>query len=124
MRCSAIFRALIDEVAGSHVSGQMDVLAVLRKLLDDIAPGSPTYVFSHVRSLSRIMHQNDYLLDKAFVHCALSLSKWLVKHDFPILKWPPVYPSNLYDTLEPAPQMLAEGASSPSVPASASNNTS
>ena len=123
MRCSAQLDVLLDEVVGSDMKGQKDAVQALRKLLEQTAPGSTSSVFTNKQSLIRILHLNDYVLDKAFVHCILSLSKWL-KHDiFPKVVWPPVAPKDLFEALKRKADKHAEEASSSSLPAMSSKST-
>ena len=49
----------------------------------------------------RLLHQNDYILEKAFVYGIMALSKWLGRDRLPpgvYGKWPPKLPAKLVPT--------------------------
>jgi len=97
VRCSATFDAFLDEVHPIKIGGAKDALDSLRRLLERSAPGSPTIIFGGTKSLHRMLHLNDYVLDKTYVCCIVLISKWLSRKRFPdgVYEWPPKVPASL-----------------------------
>ena len=54
-------------------------------------------IFTANNSPLRLLHMNDYVLEKTFVYGIISVTKWLGKEWFPcgLRKWPPKMPENL-----------------------------
>ena len=105
LRCSASFDAFLDELLGSPwektEEKTKDALDSLKRLLERSAPGSSTIIFSGRNSLHRMLHLNDYVLDKTYVCCIVLSSKWLRSNRFPngIYEWPPSLPASLLPVL-------------------------
>ena len=113
VKCSATFDAFLDEVACKTRGSERDGYTSLRSLVEMIAPGSARHLFGGEKGFLRMLHQNDYVLDKTFVCCVYSLSKWLGAEIFPngIYAWPPVVPNDALPLLPPAqPLDDVEGA--------------
>ena len=93
----------MDELIPRPIAGPRDPLLALRDLLEAVAPSSPADVFSKQRRFHRLLHRNDYVLDKAFVSCVWVLSKWLMAKTFPqgVFAWPPEVPPRVLP--KPAP---------------------
>lgn len=125
VRCSGNFDTLMDEIAPPTHYDVKDAEKLLKTLLDKVAPGSSRYVFNGARGLLRMLHLNDYVVDKTFVCCIICLSKWLKQETFPqgIFDWPPLVPSSMIPQLQP--QMAAASAASAGsdFPAMSSNGT-
>jgi len=98
VRCAANFDCLLDEV---YVRGPGEVKnpeQALYRLLHWVVPESSRYVFqSRNRCFLRFLQLNDYILDKAFVHCVICLSRWLTPANFPfgVFDWPPPVPAEV-----------------------------
>ena len=87
--------AYLDEAAPpAYIGGVKDPIRALAQLVEAIAPGADAYVFTRRRSYVRILHQNDYIIEKAIICCVWCLSKWLGRDRFPqgIFEWPPLFP--------------------------------
>jgi hypothetical protein len=97
VRCSPTFDAFLDEVTPIRIGVAKDALKSLKHLLERSAPGSSTIIFAGSRQLHRMLHLNDYVLDKTYVCCIVLISKWLSKKRFPdgIYEWPPSVPASL-----------------------------
>ena len=102
VECSATFDEYLDKPTPRTISGPRDPLFALKVLLEAVAPASPAYVFKQGR-FHRLLHLNDYVLDKASVSCVWALSKWLTQKTFPqgVFTWPPEVPSSVLP--KPAP---------------------
>jgi len=95
VRCSAAFEALLATVAPAGTCNDRDAVRSLGTLLDLCAPGSALKAFVGSYTIARLLHLNDYVLDKAFVYGVVCLSKWLSSEHFPqgiYDKWPPAPP--------------------------------
>jgi hypothetical protein len=115
VRCSAPFESFLsDEVPQSRFGA--DVITRFGQLLDATAPGSFRYVWQGPRSVARMLHVCNYNLDFAFVHCVITLSKWITADDYPygVYDWPPPIPADVLPTLPPElPPALAPAALPP-----------
>ena len=70
VRCSALMDAHLDEAAPpAYIGGVKDSIRALAQMMEAIAPGADAYVFTRRRSYVRILHQNDYIIEKAIVCC-------------------------------------------------------
>ena len=95
VRCSALMDTYLDEAAPAGFMGEVkDPIRALAQIMETIAPGADAYVFTKRRSYTRILHQNDYIIEKAIICCVWCLSKWLGRDRFPqgIFEWPPLFP--------------------------------
>ena len=95
VRCSPNFDSYLIEAA-SPGWGVRDPCSALKTLLNQAAPHCVGHVFSGDRNVERLLHMNEYCLDKAFVCGVYCLSKWLGATRFPhgIFDWPPRVPDS------------------------------
>ena len=91
-----------DKGSGSHFG--KDAVETLYKLFINTVPRARD-VFQGKNTPLKLLHVNDYVMDKAFVYGIVSLSKWLGQETFPygvFYKWPPACPADLLPR-KPAP---------------------
>lgn len=138
VRCGAPLNALLGDVVGTGIgetAGNKDPLRALYQLLETCLPGSATRVFKGSRALPGIMHQNEYVLEKAFVHCVYYLSKCLGTTLLPQgihYAWPPPTPqsalpvqtSGVALTTATAPDSAASSSSAAAASSSAVSSAS
>ena len=100
VRCGLPLMELIDKEAPRTMFGQ-DPVDTLHRLFGACIPRARS-VFTGAYGPLRLLHINDYIMEKAFVYGIIALSKWLGKERFPqgvYGKWPPPFPSHLMPTL-------------------------
>ena len=97
VKCSAQFMQYVDEIYVQRFAENKNAEVALRTLFTLIYPESPNCFFTGTRSFHWFLHVNDYLLDKAFIHCVWSLSKGLRKEEWPegLYEFPPKPPLGL-----------------------------
>ena len=94
-RCTKGFEwQLYKGMWGEH--SRHDPLVMLRRMLEAIVPDC--YVlFQQRHQLHLLMHDNDYVVEKTFVHAVWLLSRWLkrgwIPADVGIWEWPPQAPA-------------------------------
>ena len=101
VRCALPFQELIETSidcgAGSVAKDPVEILA---KLFKKCIPLSEK-IFHHSYNPHRLLHMNDWCLEKAFVYGILCLSKWML-HLYPpgkgLSHWPPKPPDELVFT--------------------------
>ena len=100
VRCSLMFQEMLDEVAPKSMFDH-DPVETLYKLFLACVP-SARRVFTDSYGALRILHMNDYVLEKAFVYGIVALSKWLGEERYPCGvygRWPPKMPADLIPKL-------------------------
>ena len=101
VRCGLPFQVVIEKHASEGFFGR-DPVEVLLRLFRACVPGS-RHAFVNSYSPARLLHQNEYVLEKAFVYGVVALSKWMGKETFPqgiFGQWPPTPPSDLVPPLK------------------------
>jgi len=96
VRCGKPFEDFMDSVAPKSTFGN-DVVEVLYRLFSACVPEARRIFTDNVSPL-RLLHVNHYVLEKAFVHGIIALSKWLGKDGWPCGvhgRWPPKMPADL-----------------------------
>ena len=96
VRCSLCFQQVVDDQAPRDHFG-VEPVETLYRLFSACVP-SARRVFTGSYSPLRLLHVNDYVLEKAFVYGIIALSKWLSEERFPqgvFGQWPPKAPAGL-----------------------------
>ena len=96
VRCSLCFQEVVDEVVPREHFGRFPV-ETLYALFSAFLPHA-RHVFTGAYSPLRLLHVNDYVLEKAFIYGIIALSKWLGEERFPpgvFGQWPPQVPAGL-----------------------------
>ena len=95
IRCAQPFANIIDSYA-PQPTGVADAKNMLDILLSKCIPYSEK-IFLERYGVTKLLHINDYVIEKTFVYAIMCLSKWLGKEIFTcgIYKWPPVAPADL-----------------------------
>ena len=104
--CSAHFERYLQRVdCGQNGKKTKDAMKSLMTLLDQTVPLAVRYIFKDATELHRILHLNDYVLDKAFVYCILWVSKAMTAQFFKhgVHCWPPKAPSAAMQPALPSP---------------------
>ena len=113
VRCGLHFEAAIQqEAAQGHLLN--DPVKTLNDLFDKLVPRGAK-VFRNAYCALKLLHMNDYVMEKAFVYGVIALSKWLGKERFPkgvYGTWPPPPPDDLAVFVDGGPRMGAPAASS------------
>ena len=94
--CGAPLSDVLGEVAPPPLAGGIDPVMALQTLFDACVPGSGRQLFRPAHSLPKLLHQNDYVMDKAFVHGIYYLSRCLGRRYFAAgihCEWPPKPPA-------------------------------
>ena len=115
--CGWPFQELIDKEAPQTLLGARDPPGTLLKLFDKCFPHARK-VFVHHHSPLRMLHVNDYSMEKTFVYGIILLSKWMGADRFPhgIFGWPPPFPADLMAPSQdptPAPFSVEDPPSHP-----------
>jgi len=96
VRCGMPFQDFMDSVAPPSTFGN-DAVEILYRLFSACVPEARRIFTANVSPL-RLLHVNHYVLEKAFVHGIIALSKWLGKDGWPCGvhgRWPPKMPADL-----------------------------
>jgi hypothetical protein len=96
VRCGLPFQELVDVEAPKTMLGH-DAVEVLLVLFSKCVPNARR-LFDGAYRPARLLHVNDYVLDKAFVYGIVVLSKWMGVERFPqgvYGQWPPQFPEDL-----------------------------
>ena len=115
VRCGIPFLDVIDRYAPPHLHAK-DAVDTLRRLLAECVPHS-SKIFAHSFSPWKLLHINEYVLEKAFVYAIMALSKWLGREFYPcgiFGKWPPPLPVDLTHDEDDAPHLRIGMAASSS----------
>ena len=129
VRCGFLLSELIAEYVPKTFCGE-EPAETLQHLFDLIVPRARK-IFTQKQSFtcSRILHKNDYQMDKAFIYGVCALSKWLGEEKFPagvFGDWPPTPPKEKLDEWAAAypvcPSSLVSGPIHHSAPASSSSS--
>ena len=97
VRCGLPFAAIIDREAPQPVAGR-NVQGMFSTLLSKCVPHARD-IFSGNFAPIRLLHMNDYVLEKTFVYAMIALSKWMGEERFPqglYGNWPPEPPDDLH----------------------------
>ena len=95
VRCGLPFQELVDQEAPKTHFGH-DPVETLYKLFSACVPLARR-VFTGAYTPLRLLHLNDYVLEKTFVYGIVALSKWLGEECFPhgvYGQWPPEMPAD------------------------------
>ena len=106
VRCGVPFQELIDKEAPQHILGR-DPVDQLDRLFSACVPRARRVFAGNYQAL-RLLHVNDYVLEKAFVYGIVALSKWLGEERFPYGvygQWPPKFPAALVPRSQGSPQV-------------------
>ena len=96
VRCGVAFQQVINETYPESHFGH-DPVEALYRIFQRCVPRARD-VFDGTHSALRLLHVNDYVMEKAFVWGIVALSKWLSKDRFPAGvygEWPPKTPKDL-----------------------------
>ena len=96
MRCGSPFQDLLSK-EGAETHFGRDPVEALYRLFSACVPCARN-VFTGVYRPLRLLHANEYVLDKAFVYGIVALSKWLGAERFRqgvYGQWPPTFPAAL-----------------------------
>ena len=96
VRCALPFQELVDKEAPQTRFAHDPVDALLR-LFSACVPEARR-VFAGACTPLRLLHVNDYVMEKTFVYGIIALSKWLGEERFPhgvYGVWPPEFPADL-----------------------------
>ena len=101
VRCALPFQEFIEKSIKCPTGhSSKDPVEILRKLFEICIPCSDKIFFEWYNP-TRLLHTNDYCLEKAFVFGILCLSKWML-HLYPpgkgLSHWPPKPPDELVFT--------------------------
>ena len=99
VRCGLPFQELVDEIAPRSMFSH-DPVETLSLLFMACVPCARRVFTAAYRPL-RLLHVNDYVLEKAFVYGIVALSKWLGEGRFPqgvYGSWPPKLPADFLPT--------------------------
>ena len=113
VRCGLPFQEVIDTEAPQSILGR-DPVDTLYRLFSACVPAARQVFVDAYRPL-RLLHVNDYILEKAFVYGIVALSKWLGEERFPCGvygQWPPPFPAGLAPRSEGAPPVDLEALTS------------
>ena len=91
VRCASTFELEVRKNWTECVKFGMDPIEALRRLLAAFVPCHDK-IFTGAYTPLRLLHMNDYVMEKAFVFAVIALSKWLGPK-----RWPPGF----YDTWPP-----------------------
>jgi hypothetical protein len=98
VRCGLPFQEWVDAVAPRGIGVfRQDAVETLYRLFSACVPHA-RQVFTNAYVPLRLLHMNDYVLDKAFVYGIVALSKWMGEEWFPTGvygQWPPAMPADL-----------------------------
>ena len=117
--------AIIDRVAAQPFSARNgpDMFYIL---LEKCVPCARK-IFVGNNSPMKLLHMNDYVIEKTFVHAMIALSKWLGKERFSygvFGNWPPDPPVDLLGGASDVVPLSFSSGSSGGAPASSSASTS
>ena len=97
VRCGMPFRELLAGVVPPTTLAEPDAADILLKLFSKCVPCARR-IFTGIRGPLRLLHVNDYILEKSFVYGIVSVSKWLGREHFGHGvhgRWPPAFPADL-----------------------------
>ena len=116
VRCGLPFQELVDEKAPRTAFAQ-DPVHTLFLLFSACVPCARR-VFTDAYTSLRLLHVNDYVLEKTFVYGIVALSNWLGRDRFPYGvygQWPPQMPADLVPKYKAA-EAIHLYSTAPSVP--------
>ena len=131
VRCSKLFSELIsqEQLTGRHACNALlgsinDPAGALMHLLTACMGSDARLIFVGERGPGKLLHVNDYNMDKAFVYAILLLSRLLGQAAFPSSffdTWPPLGPNAAHSHVVPIenvePQLRVSHSSSSRGPA-------
>jgi hypothetical protein len=94
VRCTPAFEGVLRRYWSPAIGGPPAPDAMLLKLLEACVPLARD-IFLNMYSPLRLLHMNDYVMEKAFAYGVIALSKWLGPDRFPngvYGEWPPTPP--------------------------------
>ena len=121
IRCGEPFEAIIDREAPQPFNARNGP-DMLLKLLEKCVPCARK-IFSGHTSPMKLLHMNDYVIEKTFVFAVISLSKWLGKEWFShgvFGDWPPIAPHDLFGGASDVVPLSFSSGSSGAAPAASS----
>ena len=99
VKCSMAMRDVLEGVCPAPSLGDPDPVTALRSLFRKCFPHAERIFINGTQyGCSRLLHQNDYFFDKAFVYGIICLSKFFGPKMMPYGvygKWPPQFPEDL-----------------------------
>ena len=118
VRCGLQFQELIDKEAPKDIIDGRDPVVLLERLWAKCIPYA-TKIFTDNNRPLRILHLNDYIIEKAFVYGIICLSKWIGPEHFGQGVhglWPPDLPNEILpmSVYEDDREALSHGAASSS----------
>jgi len=127
VRCSLPLLEVIEKVGKKSMSPDHDAVATLQTLWGRCVPESGR-IFTAAYTPLRLLHYNDYVMEKTFVYGILALSKWLGSKAFPAGiygQWPPAHPKDLVPEGHGSqPSHLAAPSGAACLPPGASSSSS
>ena len=96
VRMGGYFQELLERVASPTMFGRDPVDSLLRMLR--LCVPCANRIFTGNYAPLRLLHLNDYVMEKAFVYGIIALSKWLGEEKFAYGiygRWPPPFPEGL-----------------------------
>lgn len=96
VRCALPFQELIDKEVPRTMFAPPDPVETLYRLFSACVPEARR-IFTGPTGPLRLLHLNDYVMEKTFVYGIVALSKWLGQDRFPqgVFEWPPPLPADL-----------------------------
>ena len=124
VRCGDQFAAIIDREAGEQKKSR-NTHEMFKILFDKCVPHGHKIFEGNMQPL-KLLHMNDYVIEKAFVYAVISLSKWMGKDMYPCASanWPPKAPDNLLAVGPDVVLFSSTTGSSAGLPASSSSGLS
>lgn len=129
VRCSPTFKNFLFTSLPRNAKGvNGDPVSMLKTLLDCTVPGVTKYVLTRDPQYQTILSSQDWVLDKAFVHCVILVSKYLVgekeariwKHG--VYDWPPSMPAADKAEAEVSSRAASSGTVSTPLPAASATH--
>ena len=100
VRCAPTFENEVRKVWTDTVAFGPDPVSAMRALLRALVPAAGK-IFADAYTPLKLLHMNDYVMEKAFVFAVIALSKWL---------GPDRWPMGFYETWPPPLPLAAAGA--------------
>ena len=97
VRCGQVFMEVVESVSDcKKVTNAKTPVEVLFRLWERCMPCARK-VFEGPFSPLRLLHLNEYIMEKTFVYGVICMGKWLDEKKFPqgVYTWPPQLPPNL-----------------------------
>ena len=129
VRCSPTFKNFLFTSLPTNAKGvDGDPVAMLKTLLDCTVPGFTKYVFTRDPQYQTTLSSQNWVLDKAFVHCVILLSKYMIdakqegtwRHG--VYVWPPSMPAADKAEAEALSRAASSGTVSTPLPAASATH--